>query len=370
MFVSERLRHARERVGLTSARAAVLSGIGASSLSEFENGRREPSLSQLRRLAETYRKSSAFFLEPGPPPRDIVLWRERPRADVGNIEAQFLRFCEQYYRLEIWCGDFRRAGLPEVGEDSEGFSFTDARALARTVRDRLRLGDWPGRTLKGTLEEVCGVKLFHLRIEPTGTAASTLSRSFGAGILLNSNNTRWRRNFDVAHELFHLLTWEIFHKSETSESIEADRYEEQLANCFASALLMPEEPLRLMLEKEKDEEEGIPFPALFDIARQFDVSVEALLWRIHSLFRSPDQETRTRQEIETSRELAKIFEERSSESPAEKPARFHALAVKALRRGEISVGRFAEYVGISRQKAMSYLESGEPNGKETAVALA
>jgi predicted HTH domain antitoxin len=34
------------------------------------------------------------------------------------------------------------------------------------------------------------------------------------------------------------------------------------------------------------------------------------------------------------------------------------LAVRALRNAEISVGRFAEYMGISRQAAMAYVEEG------------
>ena len=46
------------------------------------------------------------------------------------------------------------------------------------------------------------VKVFHLPLEPTGTAASTYGEAFGMAVLLNSSHVAWRRNFDLAHELF------------------------------------------------------------------------------------------------------------------------------------------------------------------------
>lgn len=59
----------------------------------------------------------------------------------------------------------------------------------------------------------------------------------------------------------------------------------------------------------------------------------------------------------------RTLDEHEDDRPAKWPARYHALAVKALRRGKISIGRCAEYLGISRQKAMKYLEQ-EPAGVE------
>ena len=38
------------------------------------------------------------------------------------------------------------------------------------------------------IEEVCGVKVFHLDFEPSGTAASAVSETFAAAVLLNAKN--------------------------------------------------------------------------------------------------------------------------------------------------------------------------------------
>jgi hypothetical protein len=59
------------------------------------------------------------------------------------------------------------------------------------------------------------------------------------------------------------------------------------------------------------------------------------------------------------------LDDRAPEQPPRHPARFFALALTALRRGEMSAGRFAEYVGISRQAAMRYVEQEQEGDEET-----
>jgi predicted HTH domain antitoxin len=99
---------------------------------------------------------------------------------------------------------------------------------------------------------------------------------------------------------------------------------------------------------------SIPTSDLFSIARQFDVSVEALLWRIHLMYNRSEEETR--RDIGRWTEVAPSVEDRERYQPPNRPARFEALAKKAFRRGEISQGKFAEYLGISRREAQRYVE--------------
>lgn len=51
MDLAQRLKLARTSVNLTIEAVSQGTGIGKSSVSEFENGKREPSVSQLARLA-------------------------------------------------------------------------------------------------------------------------------------------------------------------------------------------------------------------------------------------------------------------------------------------------------------------------------
>lgn len=371
MNVSERLRYARERAGLKGPKVREMTGIGQSSLSEFENGRREPSLAQLQKLASAYRRSLSFFLEEGSIPQEQVLWREKPETEAADLEAQFLRLCEQYHNLEVWTGDEIPVYLPQARGQADRYGYPDAEALAKRVRDALELGGRPGLALLPVLEEVCGVKIFHLDFEPTGTAASAKSDTFGAGVLLNAGNVRWRRNFDLAHELFHLLTWDIFRQPESDGATSscASETEEKLAQCFAINVLMPSDAVRTALNN-KVKDHKLPFEGLFDVARQFDVSVETMLWRMHHLHLLSGDEDKTKGLIDRAKALAPVLEDRQQTRPEKWPERYKALAIKALRHGAISVGRFAEYLDISRKKAMTYVTQESPENEEIPLTPA
>ncbi len=369
MAIHDRIKYARQRANLSLAQVRERTGIGESSLSEFENGKREPSLSQLRKLADACKRSVAFFLTEGPlEVQPTVLWRERPEKNAAEIEVQFLRLCEQYHNLEIWCDESAPISLPCATGDPATYSYAQAEELAKRVRCELQLGDRPGLSLLATLEEVCGVKIFHLSFEPSGTAAATVTDSLGAAILLNSQNTRWRRNHDLAHELFHLLTWQLFHPT-TGEQIITREWEEKLATCFAANLLLPADPFRSAISA-RTHSDKITIESLHDVAREFDVSVDSVLWRMHILYghghAGADQ---TRRDIERARTLSPLLEDREDRKPLHPwPARYRALAVRAMRRGEMAIGRFAEYLNISRQQAMRFIEQEVPNGEEVQVS--
>lgn len=363
MLLGDRLKYARDRSGLTLAEVAERTGVGQSSLSEFENGKREPRMAQLQALARAYRRSVGFFLDEGPIPVETVLWRQRPQSPAAEeIEATFLRLCQQYHNLETWCEDRKLCRLPLAESGPQGFGYPQAESLAHSVRTRLQLGERPGTSLLRVLEEVCGVKVFYLSFEPTGTAASAVSETFGAAILLNAKNVRWRRNFDLAHELFHVLTWSLFRKNGDADT--ASEQEEKWATCFARNLLMPREALQSALASVM-QDGRISRQAIFDLAREFDVSVEALVRHIAVLYKVSDE--RTRQILAHYQALASVYERRGRDDPPELPDRYFALALKALRGGEMSLGRFAEYLGITRREAKGYLD--EETAADEAIQI-
>jgi XRE family transcriptional regulator, fatty acid utilization regulator len=367
MPLHERLRHARRAMNLTLTQVAERTAIGLSTLSEFENGKREPRLAQLKEVADLYRRPTAFFLEEGPPPREAVLWRQKPTSpDAECVQADLLRLAEQYTNLERWCGDFEELDLPMAPGSAERFDYLQAEKLAHGFRTKYGLGERPGQTLLRVLEEVCKVKVFHMAFEPSGSAACTLSDRHGAAILLNSKNARWRRNFDLAHELFHLLSWNVFRGGDSAATVEASSREEKLATCFARNLLMPQEPLRIAIGSQRGDRTSLTFDDLFEVARQFDVSVEALLWQMTFVYNLPKEDVQ--QTIEKLRGRMAFWEQRQHDVPPHRPLRFEAMANEALRKGLISTGRYAEYLGTTRRQAMRQVEQEAPDDAEVEVA--
>jgi len=353
--IAENLKKAREAVGLTPERAADLSGVSKSSIYAYENGQ-EPKFSQLARLASTYRRPVDFFLSESSPPDGIMLWRDPPAnpTDSREVEAEFRQLCEQYHRLEQLMSEPAGDLLPKFDtQTSVTMDYPWAETLAEAVGKAMGLGEIPACSLKQTLEEKYAIKIFY-RHKFSGSAISTRSEVFGNGILLKSKHKRWRRNFDLAHELFHLLTWDIFRKSADQKP---DAQEEKLANAFASRLLLPTDGVRRAIEQRRGGHAKIGLSELNDIAHEFDISLDALLWRLKRLYTV--SESRIDELLEQSRQAGEK-PAREDNSPVEiLPERYQRLAIRALHSGRLSLMQFAKYMRISYWKSQDYLDEGE-----------
>ena len=110
MALHERLRHARERVGLTQEQVAERIGVSAPSLSAYEKGQREPSFAQLAKLAKVYHRPIEFFVSEEPLHAEAVMWRGKPPSPTAEeLETKFLElagFRDISYRY--------REGEPEI----------------------------------------------------------------------------------------------------------------------------------------------------------------------------------------------------------------------------------------------------------------
>ena len=367
MCLSERLREVRSGLKLTLEAVAQQTGLGISTLSEFESGKREPRIGQLKQLADAYHRSVSYFLDESVPPAELVLWRERPPSPTAEqMQARLVELADQYHTLEVLCEQGSDMDLPRCEINAKTFGYPAAGRLAHRVRNDLGLGDRPGQTLLRVLEEVCNVKVFHLDFEPSGTAACTLADRYGAAVLLNSRNAPWRRTFDLAHELFHLITWRVFRHQETSDSAEASPQEEKFATCFARNLLMPEEVFRGAVDSQRGASGRVDADGLCEVAREFDVSVEAVLWQIGFVYNIPSEKVRGY--LDQLRPRMASWDQIARATPPERPSRFFALGRQALRKGLISTGRYAEYVGISRRDAMKVVEEDAEADVQIEVA--
>ena len=92
-----------------------------------------------------------------------------------------------------------------------------------------------------------------------------------------------RRHFDLAHELFHILTWDTMPPEHVEDASEQSKNRvEQLANSFASALLMPAAVARPLRRR------GTERPRRSRSTRRptrLQVTATALKWRLVALGR-------------------------------------------------------------------------------------
>ena len=358
-MLGRRLREAREALGIRQKGAAEAIGISESGISEMEGGRREPKAAQLAVLARLYRRSLDFFFGDEPAGKELVLWRCRPsdEAQEKSVQRDFLKLCEDYYTLERLTDNAKPSRLPAEQGSKDRFGYSQTRALASRIWSDLALGAVPAASLRSVLEERHGVKVFALPMKQKASALCTRHEIFGPCILLNRSNVSWRRNYDLAHELFHLLTWQVFRSADQETPVQAEAFEESLANCFASSLLLPEPVFaeRVNSFVDKDDNFACTFGDVHDLAREFQVSAEAVIYRIAGLLRWKSEKT--------SEVIARLKESdrptRRNEKVPPFSARYVDLTVQAYRDGLITFSKAAGFLRMRHRKAERLLEPSE-----------
>jgi Zn-dependent peptidase ImmA (M78 family) len=218
----------------------------------------------------------------------------------------------------------------------------EAQQFGQVIRDFLGLGKRPADILRRVLEEDYAVKLFHAP-GLAGSAASTVG-SVGRAVLLNSSEPPWRRNFSLAHELFHLLTWSLVPLERLQSDAALKQRIEKLGENFASGLVLPSEEVSAAWDA-KAQNGKTRYTDVIEIARVFGVSTEALIWRMVNLGRIVKKEAdrvladeRFRSQDKAT--MAGIW----GVDPPPIPERFVALGFRAWQEGELSRGRLAEFL--------------------------
>ena len=354
--LGQRIRTARTTLSLTQQQLAHEASLPAPQVvSQIEKGEREVKAWELVNISRVLRIDIGDLLrEEDPARRALVLWREGPVQDREVREAQFAQDCERYALLEQLCGQCTESELPMFTNELVRLSYEDVGALADQTREELDLGSRPARALAGVLEDRYGVKIWYRPLGADGSAACTRGAA-GPAMLLNSDEVPWRRNFSIAHELFHLLTWErTVVDGEEVAGIPRSRVE-QLANVFASALLLPGALITKAI-KRRQTDRPLVLADLVELAREFDVSAEALLRRLQNLGVF-DQETVERvRSSEAFRALDRSSRPASWAQPPTLPERYVRLGFTAYQKGTLSRARFAELLRVGLADLNSTLE--------------
>lgn len=344
--LAENIRSRREQLGLTQADLAARAGFSAPQIvSSIERNEREVKAVELAAIARALHCDlmDLFAGDSGHEEAPVVAWRERPAVGAEDQAARFLQLCEWYALAEEWADEKRDCDLLDVRPPRGAPTVTWARSVAEEVRDTLGLGSLPAASLHQTLEERCGVKIFYFD-DLIGSAACAQG-AFGAGIALNATEVPWRRNFSLAHELFHLVTWDDLGPEQDDTDAVWSAHIEKLANAFASSLLLPEAAVLKSLEAHRDEH-GITWRGLVEVAREFDVSTEALLWRLVSLNLVSEKQVRQLLDNPGFRTIDHMTFA-PIRAPDLLPERYLRLLETAYLRGEVSAGRVAEMTGQS-----------------------
>ncbi len=313
-------------------------------VSGIEKGERALKAYELTVLAEFFHISIKELLGQKEQKKPVVQWRSETSAVDPKEEAKFLKRCCNYQFISKCTGTKQSSFLPDIsGYNPVDTAYESVYEFAHSFRKALGLGDKPAYSIRESIEDIWGVWVF--AEELTVASAACTKGDFGVGILLNSKEPRWRQNYSLGHELFHLLTWGAGVNPD-SWTGEIAKRNETLANIFSSALLMPEESIRSDFKKLISDGK-VQWYDIFMLARSYDVSTHALVWRLANLeliskdipknFKHSKELCGLDRDIERNEDCNFTF----------LPERYVRLAYKAYNDSKISIGRLADLLELS-----------------------
>jgi len=286
-LIGARIRALREERKLSQEDLASMFGFkDRQTVSAIENGERRVSAEELILAVEKLGQPLDYFTNP------FILvgegkfsWRQ---TNVGALRL------DAYERSAgRWIAAFR-AIAPQVGRATpllrralgltRQSSFEEAMATGERFVTEFKLGDIPATRLADVMERELGVLV--LMVDTTeGVSGAACRLPELDVVLINRHEVAGRRHFDLAHELFHILTWDAMPPQRLEDTSETGGNRiEQLANNFASTVLMPIPVLDRFGDWSVIPAAGLA-ARLNAVAQELQVTSSALKWRLVALDR-------------------------------------------------------------------------------------
>lgn len=267
------LRIAREYRGLAKNELARKLDVTPSSISQFESGKVRPNAQTLGRLSIALNFPPAFFAQPS----------EFECISTDQCHFRSLRSCSQTERRKMVSASAIISNIVEFIDShvhlpeekitpslSYGVTTTEEiEQAAAKVRKDWGLGLGPISNVIYLIESH-GVLVFRLLSDCKKVDAFSLWRKGRPFVFLNTEKGSGSRSrYDAAHELGHLVLHDDY--------IPGDRFQEEQANKFASAFLLPRESFIRECPKR------LVWPHFLELKQRWRVSLPALVRRAKDL---------------------------------------------------------------------------------------
>lgn len=285
-LISRRLKYGREKLGLTQAQLSEKLGFkDRQTVAAIEAGQRKLSAEELVRAMQVLHVDVDFFTD-----RFRLVgegsfsWRTTKEATASLLDA----FEEKAGR---WIALYRQL---DKGKEtppsplqprlplSQQSAYEDANAAAEALGREWELGKVPALRLPDCVQDKLSALVLYVDAPKSISGAACQMPGLNA-ILINRKEPEGRRHYDLAHEIFHLLTWEQMPPEHREDDIPRGgkgRRVEQLADNFASALLMPE---RTLTPRWQARDGSDIHNWLNHTASELMVTAVALKWRLMQL---------------------------------------------------------------------------------------
>ena len=287
-IIRTRLHALREQRKVTQDDLARALGFkDRQTLSAIELGERKVTADELVQAARFFKVPIEYFADPFELAGEgRFSWRQTTAStkQLALFETQAGKWIAAYRHLSRLKGDAVNSLTRRVALNPKS-TFEEAQAEGEAIGRALKLGPIPALNLAQVIERDLDTLVLHVDTVKGISGAACRLGPLNA-ILINRHEHPARRNFDLAHELFHLLTWSDMPPRHIEGGKPADAQEkrvEQLADNFAAALLMPRKTVTDLVRKSALPDEDSLVEWLVTNATKLGVSALALKWRLVAL---------------------------------------------------------------------------------------
>lgn len=343
--IGARVRALRLRRGLSQdALARIFAFNDRQTVSAIETGARALTAAELVVAVEKLDVGLDYFTDPFRLDGEARFsWRQSgvPAEQLQAYEQTAGRWIGAYRALAVeanWRAPLLRRALGLT----KASRFEEAMAAGERLAEELDLGPVPAPRLVSAMEAELGILVLMVDAQAGISGAACRLPELDA-VLISRSEVVGRRHFDLAHELFHILTWDAMppRHVEAASDFGGNRVE-QLANNFAAALLMPSSALQAFDDCARLDMDELT-ARLNSVADELRVTSSALRWRLAALRRLTKAKARA---IPESALRNNGRESAPDEQPPLFSKRFVELLATALEQGSISVRRAASLCGL------------------------
>jgi Zn-dependent peptidase ImmA (M78 family)/transcriptional regulator with XRE-family HTH domain len=279
--LAERVSRAMAEAGMSQAELAATIRISPSALSRALSGQRNFKSLEIGLIAKALRVSTQYLLADEEAPRASLAARAQPSSNPTLVSA--LARVDDILELDDLLADLGFDAITKLGSYEHGpeSPFKQGEILASQLRNDMGLGDedlpYDLPRLSTLLEDRLGIDV---DFEPLTNGLDGLSiarRGFRLA-LISSGVSATRQRFTLAHELAHLAAGDSQELLVDENLFGRKTHDEQRANSFAAAFLMPASAIRSSVRPGFISEELVA-----ELLGRFGVSLDALAFRLHNI---------------------------------------------------------------------------------------
>ena len=344
-----RIKALRRGRGLTQEQLGKMLGFNdRQTVSAIETGVRQLTADELVLALQELQVPLDFFTDPFRLAGEARFsWREE------GVPTQALKAFEE--RAGRWIAAFREFVMAERETPllrrrlpiDRSSTFEDAIWAGERFVTEFQLGDTPAKGLSRVMEEELGVLI--LRVEgPENVSGAACRLPDLDAVLIDRREVPGRRHFDLAHELFHLLTWEAMQPVACAASTLGSglRRVERLADNFAGALLMPATQLGTSGAWKRLDQASL-VARLNAFADRLCVTARALSWRLVGLGELSRETVRSLPPVALQNNGRPSRRDLESQPPPLFSRCFMKVIGQAITKGHLSVMRASDLLDLT-----------------------